>query len=525
MQGEFDAVIVGAGHNALACAAHLGRRGWRAAVFEQAARAGGAIKTLELTESGFRHDWGAMNLSLFAGSAFFRAYGDDLARHGLEFAPVSDCFASVFEDGRWLGVSTDRDATRARIAAFSERDAAAWEDMLAGFGDAAESLFGLLSSPMKKRALAAFLWRTLRRRGLAGTQDLARFLLASPRQYLNERFETPQMRALLAAWGMHLDFAPDIAGGALFPYLEGMANQSFGMVLGRGGADTVTHALQAMVEESGGVVQCDAPVRRVLREGGRAIGVELSDGTRVAARRAVIAGTAPGALVDQLLEGESGDARFDAGLRNFAHAPGTMMLHLALDALPQWRADAALQRFAYVHIAPSLDQMARTYAQAQAGLLPDAPVIVVGQPGTVDPSRAPEGKHTLWVQVRMVPADIRGDAGGTIDARDWDAAAEPMAARVMDIIERHAPGVRAQVIAKRVVTPPQLEADNPNLVGGDQVCGSHHLAQHFLFRPLRGHADGRTPVKGLHLVGAGVWPGAGVGAGSGYLLGRALAGG
>jgi phytoene dehydrogenase-like protein len=94
----------------------------------------------------------------------------------------------------------------------------------------------------------------------------------------------------------------------------------------------------------------------------------------------------------------------------------------------------------------------------------------------------------------------------------------------LDILEKHAPGTRASILAKRIVTPLDLQADNANLVGGDQVCGSHHLSQHFLFRPMRGHADGSTPITNLHLTGAAVWPGAGTGAGSGYLLARRLAG-
>jgi phytoene dehydrogenase-like protein len=195
-----------------------------------------------------------------------------------------------------------------------------------------------------------------------------------------------------------------------------------------------------------------------------------------------------------------------------------------MDGLPDWRAGAALQTHAYVHLAPSLDQMARTYQQAQAGLLPDEPILVVGQPTVFDPSRAPEGKHTLWVQVRMAPGTITGDAKGEITATDWAQAAAPFANRALAILEAHAPGTRAKILAQRIVTPLELEADNPNLIGGDQVCGSHHLSQNFLFRPARGHADGSTPIDGLHLTGAAVWPGAGTGAGSGFLLARKLAG-
>lgn len=520
MDNAFDAVLIGAGHNSLAAALHLSAKGWRVAVFEQADVAGGAVKTGEYTLPGFRHDWAAMNLSLFAGSAFFKAYGEELGRNGCAFVPVNRPFASSFAEGGWVGVSTDKDETLAAISTLSSADAATWEGLVGQFPNEAPHLFGLLGAPMKFRALAYFMFKILRAKGVAGGLDLLRFLLASPRVWLEETFEHPHVRAMLGAWGMHLDFAPDVAGGAMFPYLEGMAGQAFGMVIGQGGADTVTKALVAAIRARGGVVETGVSVSRILHQSGRASGVELADGRQIVARRAVIAGVAPRAL-PRLTGGTTPE--FDAAMNRFAHAPGTMMIHLALDGLPDWRAGAQLQRHAYVHIAPSLDQMARTYAQAKAGLLPDEPILVVGQPTVFDPSRAPEGKHVLWVQVRMAPGAISGDAKGEIAATDWVRAAEPFAERALDILERHAPGLRAKILARRIVTPTELEADNPNLIGGDQVCGSHHLSQHFLFRPLRGHADGSTPLANLHLTGAAVWPGAGTGAGSGYLLAQKLA--
>lgn len=521
MAGTFDAVLIGAGHNTLAAALHLAAKGWRVGVFEQAPVAGGAVKTGEYTLPGFRHDWAAMNLSLFAGSPFFKAYGAELARHGCDFVPVDRPFSSSFPDGTWVGVSTLGDETMAAFRALSSRDAAAWESLTSRFGAEAPHLFGLLGSEMKVRALAYFMFKTLRAKGLAGTLDMGRFLLSSPRAWLEESFEHPQIRALLGAWGMHLDFAPDVAGGAMFPYLEGMAGQAFGMVIGKGGADTVVKALVAAITARGGSVETGTSVTRILRDGRRATGIELADGRRITASRAVIAGTAPKGL--RRLLGDTEPA-FDRAMDGFRHAPGTMMIHLAMDGLPDWRAGEQLKRYAYVHLAPSLDQMARTYAQAQAGLLPDEPILVVGQPTAFDPSRAPEGKHVLWVQVRMAPGTIAGDAKGEIAATDWGEAAEPFADRALAILEAHAPGARAKILGRRIVTPVELEAENPNLVGGDQVCGSHHLSQHFLFRPARGHADGSTPVTNLHLTGAAVWPGAGTGAGPGYLLARKLAG-
>ena len=522
MDETLDGVIIGSGHNSLACAVHLAAKGWKVGVFERATIPGGAVKTGEYTLPGYRHDWAAMNLSLFASSGFCKEYGDELGKHGLEFVAASNCFSSVFPDGSWLGVSNDLETTAGRIEALSPQDAKVWRDLSEKFPTTVDPLIGLLGSPAKKRAFAYIFFKEWRKTGAAGVLDLGRFLLSSPRDWLNETFVSPKVRALLAAWGMHLDFAPDIAGGALFPYLEGMANQAFGMVLGKGGAETAIKSMAATLQAKGGSLTCNAEVSRILVENGQAKGIELANGSKVLARKAVIANVAPKNLLK--LTGSTGNQRYDTGLEKSAHAPGTMMIHLALDSLPDWQAGDELKTFAYVHLAPDLDQIARTYAQAQAGLLPDEPIIVCGQPTAIDPSRAPEGKHVLWLQVRMAPGDIKGDAAGQITATDWAEAGEPFAERALDILERYAPGTRSKILGRHIVTPAMLEADNPNLVGGDQICGSHHLTQHFMFRPVRGFADGSTPVGNLFHTGAAVWPGAGTGAGPGYLLAQKLAG-
>ncbi|KIN63875.1 putative dehydrogenase [Sulfitobacter noctilucicola] len=521
MSNQLDAVIIGAGHNSLACACHLAARGWKVGVYEQAAEPGGAVKTGEYTLPGFRHDWAAMNLSLFAGSAFHTEKAAELAGHGLAFAPTSHPFASVFPDGRWFGVSADAALTTARVRGFSDADADTWARLTADFPNQAESIFGVLGAAMNLRAISSVGWKLWRKNGGGGSLDLARFMMMSPRAWLDETFESDHIKATLAAWGMHLDFAPDVAGGAVFPYLEAMAGQAFGMVLGQGGADTITKAMVKMIEARGGAVHCNAEVTGIKQAAGRAFGIILKDGTLVEADKAVIANVSPSALL-KLTDG-TGSTRHEQAMKSYQHAPGTMMIHLAMDALPNWTA-AELKRFAYVHMAPSMDQMARTYAQAKAGLLPDEPVIVCGQPTVVDPSRAPDGKHVLWLQVRMAPGEIKGDAGATIDATNWQEAAEPFAERALDILERYAPGTRAHIIGRHIVTPEMLEADNPNLVGGDQVCGSHHLHQHFMNRPARGYADGTTPIKNLYHTGAAVWPGGGTGAGPGTLLAKKLVG-
>jgi len=523
MTMTYDAVVIGAGHNGLAAAVELQSKGWSVAVVEGKPVAGGAVKTREVTLPGFRHDLCAMNLSMFAGSAFFNANKEALLANGLGFVPAADCFASVFRDGSYLGVSTDLEKTAAGIAALSQKDAAAWRQMLQDFGGDAPHIFGLLGAPMPSFKAAKVAWKAWREKGTGWLYDTARLLLASPRDFLDSRFEHAKVKTMMAAWGLHLDFAPDVAGGALFPYLESMANQAFGMVIGQGGADTIITSMTSLFTAKGGEIILGTPVEQIELSGGSASGVRLADGRVLSARKAVIANAHPKLVFGKLLPKAAERETFDRKVEAFRAGPGTMMIHLALDGLPDWKAGEALKNFAYVHVAPDLEMMSRVYAEAMNGLLPAEPALVVGQPTALDPSRAPDGKHVLWAQVRVLPAEIRGDAKGEIGATDWDGAKEAYADRVLALLETYAPGLGAKILGRSVFSPLDLERENPNLIGGDNLSGSHHLDQNFLFRPVAGYSRYKTPVKSLYLCGAATWPGAGTGAGSGFMLANMLA--
>jgi phytoene dehydrogenase-like protein len=295
------------------------------------------------------------------------------------------------------------------------------------------------------------------------------------------------------------------------------------MVIGTGGADVIIRAMTGLIKAKGGVVRLKSPVTRIEADSGSATGVTLEDGTRIAAKRAVIANLHPQIVFGGLLSPDPKRKAFDDNVACIRAGPGTMMIHLALDALPDWRAGPELQRFAYVHVAPDLAMMSRAFAEAAAGLLPAEPVLVVGQPTAIDATRAPSGKHVLWIQVRVLPATIAGDALSSISATAWDEAKEPYAERVLDILEIYAPGLRGKILGRSVWSPLDLERENPCLIGGDNLTGSHHLDQNFLFRPVAGYSRYATPMRRLYLCGAGTWPGAGTGAASGYTLARMFA--
>ena len=508
-----DVVVIGAGINGLSAAALLAVRGRRVVVLEANDEPGGAVRTAEITRPGFHHDLFAMNLGLFAGGPVMAALGEDLARHGFELVPSPAPFCSVFLDGSMLGVEADSDTTERNVAALSPGDVEAWRALRAKLDEWMPHVGAIMGSDLPSVAAVRAMARAQRQLGTAGVLHIARLALSSNRAFTEEHFTEPRVRAVLAAWGMHLDFPPDLAGGALFSFLETFGGERFGMVIGRGGAGGLIRALVSIIEEHGGQVRCGQEVTEVTTADGCASGVVLSDGSTLEAA-AVVANVNPALLPDLL---RNAPQTFDQAASARAFRPGlaTMMIHLALSDLPHWRAEDA-RRFNYVHVGGLLDDMALAYTQAAAGQLPERPVLVVGQPTVSDPSRAPEGKHVLWVQVRVLPNQPPG-------GQTWEQVAPSYADHVLGLLEEYAPGLSDLVLDRSVISPADLERHNRNLIGGDSLGGSHHPAQYFFLRPAPGWTRHRTPIKDLYLCGAGTWPGAGVGGGSGALVADLIA--
>jgi len=505
---QHDVVVIGGGHNSLVAAALLARSGRSVVVLEQAPYLGGAVRSEEITRPGFVHDLFSMNQNTFLGGPAYAQLGPELERQGLRYARNKNPFCNAFPDGSSLPVYANAARTREAFQAHHPGDAEGWRELGELFNRASGAIFEAYGTPLTLAGLPR-LAKAARQLGARELLPLAQLLLLSTRELGDTYFATDEAKALLACWGLHLDFGPDVSGGALFPFLECFSDQAAGMSIVEGGACGLVDALAGVLRAHGGEARTEARVTRIVVERGRATGVELAGGERLGAREAVVASVTPTALAQELLPPGALPEPVRRAAARFRYGPGTLMLHLALSAQPEWAAGPELSRFAYVHIAPYVHDLADTYTDACDGTLPRSPMLVVGQPTAFDPTRAPQGKHILWVQVRAVPAHIRDDAAGEIEARTWSDAAEPMADRVMAKLERYAPGIGELVLDRAILTPADLEARDPNLVGGCSVSGSHHLNQNFVLRPLP-TASGRSVLDGLVMTGASTWPGGGV---------------
>jgi phytoene dehydrogenase-like protein len=237
----------------------------------------------------------------------------------------------------------------------------------------------------------------------------------------------------------------------------------------------------------------------VIVRGGRASAVVLADGTEIAARRAILANTSPATLLLSMVDEREVPGWVRGFMRRFPQGWGTFKVDWALSGPVPWQVEAARES-AVVHAGESVDDLARFTREARDGQLPERPYLVIGQQSLADPTRAPAGKHTLYCYSH-IPGHIEGG---------WAAAREAFADRVEARIEELAPGFRASILGRHIMAPPDLEAWDANLAGGDLGGGSNAWHRQLLFRPLFPYFRYRMPVEGLYLCSSYAHPGAGV---------------
>jgi phytoene dehydrogenase-like protein len=515
---EYDAVIVGSGVNSLACGALLAREGWRVCVLERNDWLGGAIHTAELTEPGFHHDVFSAWHPLWVGGAAHALLGDDLATRGLEYLNTGLPTATAYPDGG---------------AAFLLRDAAGnaeelgpeWPGVLERFFPNADLAFGVLGTELWSPAGLAFGTKALRRLGRGGLAGFTGEMLQTSRDWLESTFASERAHGLLAPWVLHTGLGPDAAASGFMTQVIAVAVQEGGMPIPRGGGARLADALVQLIRDHGGVCETGRDVERVLVRQGRAVGVRLADGEAVTAERAVIANVTPTQLYERLLDGGNVPPAVTAGARRFRYGRAEMQIHFALSEPARWEGDERLGGTAIVHVTPGLDGVSRAVNEAERGLLPAEATVVVGQPLTMDTSRAPDGKGLLWIQLQELPRVLKGDSADKIEVGDgaWnDEIRERYADRIQQRLERHLPNLESSILQRVVLGPHDLQRLNVNLVGGDPYGGALSLDQNFLWRPFAQAPGHATAVERLFQIGASTWPGPGLGAGSGTLVAQEL---
>jgi phytoene dehydrogenase-like protein len=511
---DYDAVLVGSGVNALACGALLARGGWRVCVLERNDWLGGAIRTAEITEPGYHHDVFSAWHPLWVGGAAHAQLGNDLAARGLEYLNTELPTATAFPDGAATFLLRSGEANASELGP-------EWPGVLERFFPNADLAFGVLGTELWGAGGLALATKAFRRLGRTGSAAFAGELLQTSRDWLETTFASERAHGLLAPWVLHTGLGPDAAASGFMTQVIAVAVQEGGMPIPRGGGAKLADALVQLIRDNGGVCETGVDVERVIVRSGRAVGVRTAAGDEIGAERAVIAGVTPTQLYERLVPEGDVPAPVRDGARSFRYGRSEMQIHFALSEPARWEGDERLNGAAIVHVTPGLDGVSRAVNEAERGLLPAEATVVVGQPLTMDASRAPDGKGLLWIQLQELPWRIKGDAAGELDVGDgaWsDDLRERYADRIQARLARQIPNLESSIVKRVALGPHDLEQANVNLRHGDPYGGALALDQNFLWRPFPRSPGHATPVERLFHIGASTWPGPGLGAGSGTLV-------
>lgn len=520
-RGAYDAVVVGAGHNALVTAALLARAGWRVLVLERRGVIGGAAATEEVFP-GCRVNLAAQDAGLFR-----REIVSDLGLDapGLEWVHPPAVATSLTGGGEALTLWRSPGRTRDEIARHNEADAARfpdWADYLRSMArvlrvalDDAPPVLHDVSARERLRQL-----RPLLRAGRLGKRnvvELLRVLPMSARDLLDDWFTGDALKGMLGTSGLlGARLGPSAMGGAFRMVYHATGIEASGFrssVFVKGGMGVLSEALAAAARGHGAEVRTGAEVESIMIEDGVAAGVVLAGGEEVPAR-CVVSGADPRRTFFGLVGAPRLGPEFNRRVTNIQLRGTTATLHLLLDALPPI-ADAAQRLAGHTLVAPDLEYLERASDDAKYGRCSARPHLDMVIPTLHNPALAPEGRHLASVQIRYAPCRLRSGS--------WRDGATPDAllSSVLDVFDDFLPGLRERIVDHRLLTPLDLETEL-GLTGGDEYHGQMGLDQLLFMRPVPGWGWYRTPVERLFLCGSGTHPGGGVTGGPGRLAAREI---
>ncbi len=468
MTERYDAVVVGAGPNGLAAAVTLARAGCSVLVLEAADTVGGGMRSAALTLPGFVHDICSAIHPLGVASPFFRAL--PLDQFGLEWVYPAAELAHPLDDGTAVLVERSVEATSAQLGP----DRRAYRRLMTPLADDCDALLDELLGPLR-----------FPRHPLA----LVRFGLPAllPASFLAKRlFRDEPARAVFAGMAAHSIMPLEWPATSAFGLMLNMLAHAVGWPLARGGSQSIANALTAYLGTLGGQITVGHAVQSV---------------DELPPARAVLLDVTPRQLLK--LAGRRLPAGYRRRLANYRHGAGVYKVDLALDGPIPWKA-AGGARAATVHIGGTLDEIADSESAVWRGEHPEKPFVLLAQPTLFDPTRAPEGKHTVWAYCHV-------PNGSTEDMRE----------RIEAQIERFAPGFRERILARSTRNTAQMEQYNANYIGGDINGGVQDLRQLFT-RPVARWTPYSTPAKGLFLCSSSTPPGGGVHGMCGYQAARAV---
>lgn len=519
---SYDVVIIGAGHNGLVCAAYLLKEGYSVALLEKRAIPGGGATTEEAMPEeapGFKFNLCAIDHEFIHLGPVVEEL--ELSKYGLEYLycdPVTFC---PHPDGKYFLAHKSVEKTCGEIARYSQRDAEKYREYIDFWQRLTKGITPIFNAPPKSVIDIAGnyglkniqdLLSTLG--GVDKTLDLIRTMLTSPEDSLHYWFDSEFLKAPLARLASEFGAPPSQKTIGIGSMMMSMRHNP-GMARPRGGTGALTKALLNLVKDKGGVVLCDRAVESVLiGNNGRAEGVRTSNGEEYRAKTAVISNIDARRLFLNMIPLQASEAA-DPNLRErlerriVNNNETILKIDCALSEAPRFERYNHQEEFLVgsVLIADSMHHVEEAHTLPSMGKIPDEnPSMYLDIPTVLDPSQAPEGKHTLWIEF-FAPYQIHGKEGTGLKGTGWtDELKNKVADRVIDKLADYAPNVKDSIIARRVESPAEL-GERLGAYKGNYYHIDMTLDQMVFFRPLPEIANYKTPIEGLYLTGAGTHPG------------------
>lgn len=517
----YDVIIIGAGHNGLVCASYLLKAGYTVLLLEKRPVPGGAATT----EEALPQEAPGFKFNLCAIDHEFIHLGPvpeelELHKYGLEYLHCDPVVFCPHPDGKYFLAHHSLEKTCAEIARYSPRDAQKYQEYTDFWQRALGAMIPMFNAPPKSiidiignydLAKLKDLFSVIG--GADKTLDFVRTMLTSAEDILNEWFDSEFLKAPLARLASELGAPPSQKTLAIGAIMMAMRHDP-GMARPRGGTGALTKALVNLVQSHAGKILTDQQVERILIDNGRAVGVRVGNGTEYRATKGIISNIDARRLFLQLID-DSDTKAADPDLRERVERrivnSNDSLLKIDLALSEPLRFDRYNHRDEYligsVLIADSVKQVEEAHSKPILGQIPDEnPSMYVVMPTMLDPSMAPEGKHTLWVEF-FAPYQIDGAEGTGMDGTGWtDELKHKVADRCIDKIAEYAPNIKNAIIARRVESPAELSRRLGSYKGNHYHIDMT-LDQMVFFRPLPELANYKTPIDGLYLTGAGTHPG------------------
>ena len=520
-----DVIIIGGGHNGLVCAYYLARAGLSVTVLERRGVVGGAAVTEEF-HPGFRNSTASYTVSLLQPKVIADM---ELAAHGLKIVDRKAANFLPLNDREYLIVGEGR--TKKEVAKFSERDAIALDDYARRLEAIADVLRGLVLetppnvveggwlSAIPEMLKSASIGSTLSKLDMSLRRDLLAMFTRSAGELLDGWFESDPIKAAFGFDG--------VVGAYASPYTPGtgyvLLHHVFGEVNGKrgswghaiGGMGAITQAMAKAAKARGVNIRLDVPVKEVIVENGRAIGVTTEKGETLRAG-VVVSNLNPKLLFERLVPRDAVPEDFARRIATYRCGSGTFRMNVALSQLPRFSClpQDGDHMTAGIIVAPTLAYMCKAYDDARAHGWSKEPIVELVIASTLDDTLAPKGAHVASLFCQHVAPMLPG-------GRSWDDHREEVADLMIATVDKFAPGFKASVLGRQIFSPLDLERTF-GLVGGDIMHGALTLDQLFSARPVLGHGNYRSPIKGLFMCGSGTHPGGGVTGAPGHNAAREI---